>query len=71
MPGAINIPIDQLRERMHELPKEKNIYIFCQIGLRGYLAQRILVQNGYEHVLNISGGFALMNKIKTERALLN
>lgn len=71
MPGAINIPVDELRGRMNELPKEKKIYIFCQIGLRGYLAQRILVQNGYEHVLNISGGYALMNVIKEERALLN
>ncbi len=71
MPGAINIPVDELRVRMNELPKEKNIYIFCQIGLRGYLAQRILVQNGYEHVLNISGGYALMNVIKEEMALLN
>jgi NADPH-dependent 2,4-dienoyl-CoA reductase/sulfur reductase-like enzyme/rhodanese-related sulfurtransferase len=71
MQGAINIPIDELRGRMNELQKEKNIYIFCQIGLRGYLAQRILVQNGYEHVLHISGGFALMNVIKEERALLN
>ncbi len=69
MPGAINIPIDELRGRMNELPKEKNIYIFCQIGLRGYLAQRILVQNGYEHVSNISGGFALWKAINKERAL--
>jgi rhodanese-related sulfurtransferase len=69
MPGAINIPIDELRGRMDELPKEKSIYIFCQIGLRGYLAQRILVQNGYEHVSNISGGFALWKAINEERAL--
>lgn len=69
MPGAINIPIDELRGRMDELAKEKNIYIFCQIGLRGYLAQRILVQNGYEHVSNISGGFALWKAINKERAL--
>ena len=42
--SAINIPIDNLRERMVELDKNKNIYIYCQAGLRGYLAQRILVQ---------------------------
>lgn len=55
--GAINIPVDELRSRLHELPKDKNIYIFCQIGLRGYLAQRILLQNGFERVKNISGGY--------------
>lgn len=69
MPGAINIPVDELRSRMHELPKTKNIYIFCKIGLRGYLAQRILVQNGYEHVRNISGGFALWKAIDEESIL--
>ena len=57
IPGAINIPVDDLRSRLQELPKDKNIYIFCQIGLRGYLAQRILLQNGYDRVKNISGGY--------------
>lgn len=57
IPGAINIPVDDLRGRLQELPKDKNIYIFCQIGLRGYLAQRILLQNGFERVKNISGGY--------------
>jgi rhodanese-related sulfurtransferase len=59
IPHAINIPIDELRGRMAEIPKDKNTFIFCQIGLRGYLAQRILVQNGYENIRNISGGYAL------------
>ncbi len=57
IPGAINLPVDDLRSRLQELPKDKNIYIFCQIGLRGYLAQRILLQNGFERVKNISGGY--------------
>lgn len=59
IPDAVNIPVDELRNRMNELPKEKSIYIFCQVGIRGYLAQRILLQNGYENVRNISGGYAL------------
>lgn len=54
--GAVNIPLDELRPRMSELPKEKPIYVFCQVGLRGYLASRILVQNGYD-VFNLSGGY--------------
>ena len=69
IPDSINIPVDELRGRMNELPKDKNIFIFCQIGLRGYLAQRILVQNGYEHVKNVSGGFALWKICVSEQAL--
>ncbi len=54
--GAINIPIDQLRDRISELPKNKEILAFCQVGLRGYLACRILSQNGFA-CRNLSGGF--------------
>lgn len=54
--GAINIPLPQLRSRLKELPKDKPIYITCQIGLRGYLAVRILAQNGYE-AINLDGGY--------------
>lgn len=57
--GAKNISVDELRERLKEIPKDKNIYIYCQIGLRGYLAQRILMQNGFENVKNIGGGYKL------------
>lgn len=69
MPGAINLPVDELRQRMQELPKDKTIYLFCEIGLRGYLAQRILRQSGYQEVYNLSGGFALWNVATTERAV--
>ncbi len=55
--GAVNIPVNQLRNRINELPKDKEIYVFCQVGLRGYLAYRILVQNGYKNVKNLSGGY--------------
>ena len=57
MPGFINIPIDELREHLDELPKEKPIVVTCAVGLRGYLAYRILVQNGFKHVRNLSGGY--------------
>jgi len=55
--GALNIPVDNLRERLNELPREKNIILYCAVGLRGYLASRILTQNGFEKVQNLSGGY--------------
>ena len=57
--NAINIPIDELRQRINELPNEKSIFIYCEAGLRGYLAQRMLKQNGFQHVNNLSGGYKL------------
>ena len=62
LPGAVNIPLDELRDRLDELPKDKMIYTFCAVGLRGYLAYRILIQHGFEKVRNLSGG------LKTYRA---
>ncbi len=54
--GAINIPVDSLRERMAELPKDKEIVITCQVGLRGNVAYRQLINNGYKAV-NLVGGY--------------
>ncbi|WP_319552536.1 FAD-dependent oxidoreductase [Vibrio sp.] len=54
--GAINIPVDQLRHRMDELPKDKEIVIYCQVGLRGNVAYRQLVNNGYK-ARNLIGGY--------------
>jgi NADPH-dependent 2,4-dienoyl-CoA reductase/sulfur reductase-like enzyme/rhodanese-related sulfurtransferase len=56
--GATNFPLDSIRSRMNELPKDKRLAIFCKTGIRSYLAQRILVQNGFE-VVNLSGGYDL------------
>lgn len=55
--GAINIPIDELRQRLDELPRDKDIHVYCQVGLRGYLAARILQQHGFTRVKNLSGGY--------------
>lgn len=55
--GAVNIPLDELRNRMQEIPDDKEIILFCQVGQRGYLAYRILIQNGYTKVRNLSGGY--------------
>ncbi len=55
--GSINIPLDELRDRLGEVPKDKTIYVYCAIGLRGYLALKILKARGFDKVYNISGGY--------------
>ena len=55
--GSKNIPLDELRERLDEIPTDKPIYINCAIGLRGYLALKILTQHGFKNVKNVSGGY--------------
>lgn len=70
IPGSINIPVDELRSRLNELPKDRDIFIYCQIGLRGYLAQRIMLQNDFTRVYNISGGYKLWEPCNKESALL-
>ncbi len=64
----INIPLDDLRERLGELEKDKKIYVMCQSGLRSYLATRILKQNGFD-AYNFAGGFRLYSSIKNEEML--
>jgi NADPH-dependent 2,4-dienoyl-CoA reductase/sulfur reductase-like enzyme/rhodanese-related sulfurtransferase len=64
--GALNIPVDDLRHRLEELKKDKTIYVYCQVGLRGYLAYRILKQNGFEDIYNLSGGYKLWNACTSE-----
>ncbi len=54
---AVNIPLDELRGRLDELPKDKRIIIYCGIGLRAYVACRILMQKGYQKVYNLNGGY--------------
>lgn len=69
---AVNIPLDNLRKRIHEVPKDKDIVLFCAVGLRGYLALRILKGRGYERVRNLSGGYKTYalatQKIKTDNS---
>ena len=54
--GSVNIPLGELRERLNELPAQQHIYVTCQVGLRGYLATKILTNNGHE-ASNLSGGY--------------
>lgn len=56
LPNSHGIPLGQLRDRLTELPKDQTIYVYCQVGLRGYNAARILMQNGYQ-VKNLDGGY--------------
>jgi len=56
IPGSINIPLNQLRKRLHELDRNKNYVLYCAIGLRGYIGHRIMVQNGFRS-RNLSGGY--------------
>ncbi len=69
--NAINIPVDEIRERMNELDPKKKIFIYCLAGLRGYLAQRILKQNGFNNVLNLSGGYQLWDICNKEISQIN
>jgi len=78
IPGAVNIPLDDLRGRLKEIPTDKPIYVFCQVGLRGYLAQQILLGNGFKEVSNLSGGFksykpavAIIRNTKPENKKIN
>lgn len=61
--GAINIPLDELRDRLDEIPKDKEVYVTCQVGLRGYLSTRILTQNGFNPI-NLDGGFSSYSQLK-------
>lgn len=54
--GAVNIPVDSLRNRLNELDKSREIWVYCQVGLRGYIAARILTQHGFK-VKNLTGGY--------------
>ncbi len=64
--GAINIPVDEIRNRLSEIPTNKKLYIYCEAGLRGYLAQRILLQNGFTNIKNLSGGYQLWKAVNAE-----
>lgn len=66
--GAINIPVNQLRRRLNEVPKDKDIVVYCAVGLRAYIAYRILVQNGFTRVKNLTGGYKTLSEVLVDRA---
>lgn len=57
--GAMNIPVDEMRNRLNEIPTDRPIYLYCAVGLRGYLSSNILSQNGFKEVYNLVGGYRL------------
>ena len=66
--GFINIPVDELRERLSELDSSKPVYVICQSGLRSYIATRILAGNGLD-CYNFAGGFRFYDAVHQEKAL--
>ena len=58
IPGSINIPVDSLRERINELDKSKSYVVYCAVGVRAYIACRILINNGIKNVRNLAGGYS-------------
>ncbi len=63
--GAINIPVDELRNRLGDIDKSKEIIEYCQVGVRGHVAERILANNGY-NVKNVSGGWKTISSLRKE-----
>lgn len=64
--GAVNIPVDELRKSIDSVPRDKRVIIYCAVGLRGYIAYRILLQNGFQNIFNLSGGYKTYS-IATEK----
>ena len=60
VPGAINLPLNQIRHRLDELPRDREVWLYCGVGQRAYYATRVLMQNGFR-VKNLSGGFRTYN----------
>ena len=67
--GFMNIPVDELRERIEEVEKGKPVYVICQSGLRSYIATRILAENGYE-CYNFAGGFRFYDVVINDRCMI-
>lgn len=66
--GFINIPLDSLRERINEIPKDKPVYLHCHSGLRSYIALCILKGNGYD-CFNLAGGWRLYESVINEKTV--
>lgn len=66
--NAVNIPVDSLRSRIAEVPKDKKIIVFCGVGLRSYIANRILLQNGLTNIANLSGGYTTYEQVSRKQS---
>lgn len=65
--NSIHIPLEQLRTRFNEIPKDKIIVLYCTKGLKSYFASRILLQKGFENVYSLSGGYLLYKQILLDK----
>ena len=63
IPGAVNLPLNELRSRLGELPRDRELWLYCRVGQRGYYAARILMQHGFK-VKNLSGGYLTYDLIE-------
>jgi rhodanese-related sulfurtransferase len=66
--GFPNLPVDELREHLSELPKDRPVYVICQSGLRSYIATRILKENGFD-AYNFTGGFRFYHAVTSDAAI--
>jgi rhodanese-related sulfurtransferase len=66
--GAVNVPLSQLRARYGELPRDRQLAVYCQVGQRGYYAVRFLLQHGYR-AANLSGGWATYEALRASGAV--
>lgn len=66
IPHAVNIPLNQIRSRLEEIPKDKEVIANCRVGLRSYIGVRMLVQNGFENVRNLSGGYITYSEVEKD-----
>lgn len=66
--GSINIPLGEIRDRLAEIPSDQTIYVSCQVGLRGYLAARILQENGYQ-AKNLDGGWKTYSAVYGQQSM--
>ena len=66
IPGAIHIPLGQLRQRIDELSPDQELVVHCAVGLRSYLAARILMQKGFTNVRSLDGGYRIYEALRRE-----
>jgi NADPH-dependent 2,4-dienoyl-CoA reductase/sulfur reductase-like enzyme/rhodanese-related sulfurtransferase len=65
VPGSVHIPLTELRDRINEIPQAAPVFVYCRVGFRGYLAYRLLIQRGFDHVFNLSGGLLTFSSFHT------
>jgi len=62
--GAVDIPLEQLRGRLKEIPRDRPVVTQCNVGYRSYVARQVLRQHGFQDVRNLSGGYGLAGQLQ-------